>query len=179
MLHKKIRLQRCGAFLYTFCGFFFPRGKSCVWSWQSWSRGEPKFVAGGIATMMNTCYLASDPFIDVTNTRSHLEGDEWWYEATLEISVIPSWSFLPFFLTSWKLYLPNTSAVLGRVRKSPPAAWCVAGVLLALMLKANPQTSKELGLVPPQTKGRAAAKDMPRIWPQEHKAKRAAAGTGL
>lgn len=38
---------------------------------------------------------------------------------------------------SWQLFLPNTSPVPGRVRKSPPAAWCVAGVLLALTLKTN------------------------------------------
>jgi len=40
---------------------------------------------------------------------------------------------------SWKQFLPNTSLVPGRVRKSLPAAWCVAGVLPALMLKTHPK----------------------------------------
>lgn len=40
------------------------------------AEGGSKFVAGGIAPVMNARNLATDPFIDVINIRSRLEGDE-------------------------------------------------------------------------------------------------------
>lgn len=55
--------------------FLSSRQELCLVRTKSGWRG-PKFDAGGIAPLMNACYLAMDPFIDVINIRSRLEGGE-------------------------------------------------------------------------------------------------------
>lgn len=75
--------------------------------------------------------------------------------------------FDSFCLSPGSKLLTEHRSAPGGVRKSPPAAWCVAGGMLAATIKTKQQkktTKLELG--PLQRQDRTAQKGFLGIWPE-------------